>query len=152
MRGFSAALHDSYLRDAVLMNLLGALDEEVAALLAGSSPDVREQVPDIDQPDRAADHFGRDLGRLLWRRPDEQQLRVGQTVLAAAARVADDGDRGPALAVLAMLGWMEGRGGRARLLLERSRADAPAISLAGLVGDLLEQRIPPPWRRSRPDG
>jgi hypothetical protein len=66
--------------------------------------------------------------------------------------VAGAGDRGPALAVLAMLAWFEGRGGRARLLVGLARTDAPSVSLIRLVQDLLVERVPPPWLRNGPEG
>ncbi len=194
LRGFSAALHDWYLRDAVLMSLLGAAKVEVRDLLDGSyagmagypggpgeSRDGTDRDgpgwdgrgggpgwdgqgwdgtdrdgPDWDgrgwdglgqlgAPEPAAEQFRQDLVRLLRQRPDGERLNAGRTVLAAAVRVAGKGDRGPALAVLAMLAWFEGRGGRARLLVEQAQADAPWVSLTRLVEDLLMGRIPPPW-------
>ena len=155
--GFSAALHDSYLRDAVLISLLGAAPDEVNAMLCGCDTGSAEQFfhSDAEHPGRRwldADQLTRGLGRLLQRRPDDQRLSVGRTVLAGAARVAAEGDRGPALAVLAMLAWFEGRGGRSRLLIERARADGPPVSLCGLVEDLLVQRVAPPWLRNGPEG
>ncbi|HST81173.1 MAG TPA: DUF4192 family protein [Kineosporiaceae bacterium] len=179
LRGFSAALHDCCLRDAVLMSLLGAALDEVRATLDGDYPwppshpgQTAERQPgecDFDSDGfgaggfsaggfsagfgaASADQFHRDLGRLLRSRPDETRLSAGRTVLAGAVRVAGDGDRGPALAVLAMLAWFEGRGGRARLLVERAQADASSVSLTGLVEDLLLERIPPPWLRNGPEG
>jgi hypothetical protein len=167
LRGFSAALHDWSLRDAVLMSLLGAAPDEVRAMLDGNHPWLTsrpDQTTERQSEHRGfdgggvgaeatiADQFRRDLGRLLRRRPDEMRLSAGRTVLAGAVRVAGDGDRGPALAVLAMLAWFEGRGGRARLLVERAQADASAVSLTGLVEDLLLERIPPPWLRNGPEG
>jgi hypothetical protein len=167
LRGFSAALHDWSLRDAVLMSLLGAGPDEVRAMLDGNHPwltscpdQTAERQPEhrgfggggVSAEATIADQFRQDLGRLLRRRPDEMRLSAGRTVLAGAVRVAGDGDRGPALAVLAMLAWFEGRGGRARLLVERAQADASAVSLTGLVEDLLLERIPPPWLRNGPEG
>jgi hypothetical protein len=167
LRGFSAALHDWSLRDAVLMSLLGAAPDEVRAMVDGTYPwltsrpdQIAERQPDhrgfdgggVGAEAPIADQFRRDLGRLLRRRPDEMRLSAGRSVLAGAVRVAGDGDRGPALAVLAMLAWFEGRGGRARLLVERAQADASAVSLTGLVEDLLLERIPPPWLRNGPEG
>ena len=93
-----------------------------------------------------------DLGRLLLQSPQDDRLRPGRTVLAAAVRVAAEGDRAPALAVLAMIAWFEGRGGRARLLVERASADAASVSLTRLVEDLLLRRVPPPWLRPGPLG
>ena len=104
-------------------------------------------------PGRSAKRaFDQELTRLLRRGPDQERLRIGRIVLAGAVRVAAEGDRGPALAVLAMIAWFEGQGGRARLLVERARADAASVSLIGLVEDLLVSRVPPPWRRNRPEG
>jgi hypothetical protein len=131
--GLSAALHDCFLRDAVLISMLGATPVEVNAMLSGAQ-----------EPDQ-------DLGRLLRRSPDRHRLDVGRSVLAGAARVAAEGDRGPALALLAMLAWFQGQGGRSRLLVERARADAPSVSLSRLVEDLLQRRTPPPWRNG-PEG
>jgi hypothetical protein len=181
LRGFSAALHDSYLRDAVLLDLLDASPEEVGAMLDGTfdgpphnvvrPADDRfgERRPDpgrcgTPDPRRfAAAHPERlgsveqgfcepDLGRLLLQSPQDDRLRPGRTVLAAAVRVAAEGDRAPALAVLAMIAWFEGRGGRARLLVERASADAASVSLTRLVEDLLLRRVPPPWLRPGPLG
>ena len=132
--GLSAALHDCFLRDAVLVSLLGATPAQVQAMLTDTG------------------EFDRDLGRLLRQSPEGHELDVGRTVLAGAARAAAEGDRGPALALLAMLAWFEGRGGRARLLVERARADAPSVSLSRLVEDLLLRRVPPPWIRNAPEG
>lgn len=155
LRGLSAALHDCFLRDAVLMGLLGAEEEEVREMLNGSYAWMMgpfgppsERQGSVNQG--SANRFGRDLGRLLRRRPDDERLSAGRTVIAGSVRVAGAGDRGPGLAVLAMLAWFEGRGGRSRLLLERARVDAPSVSLTGLVEDLLLGRVPPPWLRDGP--
>lgn len=134
LRGLSAALHDCRLRDAVLVGVLGAEEDEVRAVLDGNH----------EWPVQSGVEGVKDLGRLLRRCPDDQRLRVGQTVLAGAVRVARDGDRGPGLAALAMLAWLMGEGGRSRLLLERAWADAPSVSLLSLVQDLLDRRVPPP--------
>jgi hypothetical protein len=157
--GLSAALHDNLLRDAVLIGLLGAAPLQVRAMLNGAygGPSSSPPPADADRlwkgPGRSAKRaFDQELTRLLRRGPDQERLRIGRIVLAGAVRVAAEGDRGPALAVLAMIAWFEGQGGRARLLVERARADAASVSLIGLVEDLLVSRVPPPWRRNRPEG
>jgi hypothetical protein len=179
MQGFSAALHDSYLRDALLMDLLGASPEEVGAMLDGTFDGPVQNRLRPGDAGFGERHAGRcsfgppgpgrfapgdsggfdpadpqagelDLGRLLRRPPQGDRLQAARIVLAAAARVAAEGDRAPALAMLAMLAWFDGRGGRARLLVERARADASSVSLTGLVEDLLWRRVPPPWLRPGP--
>jgi hypothetical protein len=160
VRGFSAALHDPFLRDAVLMDLLGATPEEVGAMLAGS---FERPAPHLLRPGDG--YFGErrssgpgpgarepDFGRMFRQPLRNDRLQAGRTVLAAAVRVAAEGDRAPGLAVLAMLAWFEGKGGRARLLVERARDDATSVSLTGLVEDLLLRRVPPPWLRPGPHG
>jgi Domain of unknown function (DUF4192) len=134
--GLSGALHDPYLRDAVLMHLLGAPQAQLSSML---------------RPDPAGVPIP-DLGELLARHPDRQRLSDGQSVLAGAARVAAPGDRAPSLAVLALLAWYEGRGGLSRLLAERARDDAPAVSLISLVEDLLLRQLPPPWAQIGQEG
>jgi hypothetical protein len=167
IHGLSRALHEWHLRDAVLMDLLGASDREVQEMLAGTynwraqsllgpkgdefggrrAAGTRAATGENSGSDPGAPEWMSDLGRLLRQPPRDDRLRAGQTVLAAAARVAAEGDRAPALALLALLSWFEGRGGRARLLLERALDDAPSVSLAALVDDLLLRRVPPPWLR-----
>jgi hypothetical protein len=134
--GLSWALHDPYLRDAVLMHVLGAPTEQVRGVLHGLDQDRATQGP-----------LEPDFGELLARPPGPAATAPGADVLAAAARVAPAGERAPALAVLAMLAWYEGRGGRSRLLVERARTEIPGVSLTRLVEDLLVRRVPPPWRR-----
>jgi uncharacterized protein DUF4192 len=187
LRGFAAALYDSHLRDAVLMGLLGASDEELRAMLDGTYG-LESEHPDwlgpglfgagvfgagsVDPDSYGADSYGagspgagphgagslgsgrvgRDLGRLLRRPPESARLRLGRTVLAAAVRVAGEGDRAPALSVLAMLAWFEGKGGRSRLLIERALADSESVSLTRLVEGLLTRRVAPPWLRNGPEG
>lgn len=143
--GLSAALHDFLLRDAVLMDLLGAPDEAVAAMLAGRYGD-----PQAGRPVPAGS--GPDLGRLLRQPPRSHVLEPGRIVLAGAVRVAQPGDRAPGLAVLALLAWFQGQGGRSRLLAERAAADSRSVSLIGLVEDLLAGQIEPPWHGMPPKG
>lgn len=136
VHGLSGALHDPFLRDAVMMHLLGAPQAQLASML-------RLDPADLLMPD---------LGELLARHPDRQRLSDGQTVLARAARVAAPGDRAPSLAVLALLAWYQGRGGLSRLLAERARDDEPAVSLIGLVEALLLRQMPPPWAQIGREG
>jgi hypothetical protein len=149
MAGFSAALHHPVLRDAVMMTLLGADPEQAGHLLHQSSPAEYHQsssaCASADRSSTGSPTFA-DFAGCLRSPPQDDQLESGRAALAAAARTAAPGDQGPALAVLALLAWFEGRGSRARLLIERARIDDPAVSLIGLVDDLLLRRIPPPWR------
>lgn len=140
--GFSGALNDPFLRDAVLMNLLDAPQLQVKAMLnAGYSLDADslDTAPHADVPPAP------DLGELLAHPPDEDRLGPGQALLAGAVRVAAPGDRAPGLAVLALLAWYQGKGARSRLLAERAHADDPRLSLTRLVDTLLLRRVPPPW-------
>ena len=142
--GLSAAMHDPLLRDAVLFSLLGADPQQAQALLDGAYEGLFAASPDAPTGSVA------DLAQLLRQVPERATIEPGRSALAAAVRVAAPGDRGPGLAVLAMLAWFEGRGSRARLLTERARADAPTVSLIDLVDDLLLRRVPPPWRWLKP--
>lgn len=142
--GLSRALHDPYLRDAVLFHLLGAPIPELSDLLDGrfaGSPLSAAQLALLP-----------DLAGLLAQRPDPRRLEPGEGVLAGAVRVAAAGDQAPALAMLALLAWFQGRGARARLLLERSEQDSPDVSLTWLVNDLLFGRVRPPWAGTAPEG
>jgi hypothetical protein len=140
LSGLSGALHDPFLRDALLMHLLGACDPQVMAMLEGR--DAASDDPDLADPD---------VGVLLARPPDGQRISSQSAVLAGAARVAVAGDRAPCLAMLALLAWYEGNGSRSRVLAERARADFPALSLTALVEDLLIRGTPPPWLRLEND-
>lgn len=146
LAGLSGALHDPALRDAVLMYTLGATDAQARVLLEQHRGTDSRPIP--TEPDYAG---------LLRRAPQQARLQAGRSVLTGAVRVAAAGERGPGLAVLALLAWFEGQGGRARLLAQQARADvradvrgdlragAGAVSLLGLVEDLLTHRVPPPW-------
>jgi Domain of unknown function (DUF4192) len=162
--GLSGALHDPFLRDAVQLDLLGAPEPQLQAMLderydVGSDSIAPGAVayergptrepPDADQPDQPDQPELRDL---LARYPDEGRLSRGEAVLAGAVRIAAPGDRAPSLAVLALVSWYAGRPGRARLLAEQARIDDPTVSLIALVEALLIRRVPPPWAQIGSEG
>jgi hypothetical protein len=128
LHGFSAALHDPFLRDAVVIYLLGAGQPEVDDMLGAAGAAAEAGL--------AAGHGPGPTGS-----PDF-------AVLAGAARVAGPGAQAPSVAVLALLSWYTGQAGRSRLLVGRALADVPEFSLADLVEHLLIARIPPPWLRN----
>ncbi len=86
--GLAVALHDPLLRDALLMELLGATAEQVRATL-----------------DQTAD-WSR-LDELLGRAADPGRSAPRTAVLARTARQAPPGARAPALAMLALAAWNE---------------------------------------------
>jgi hypothetical protein len=158
--GLSGALHDPQLRDAVMMSLLGASEQQVMWFLDGrisgrldddldqwsvpkTGPQATASTPASEHQDRSSVRV--DVKELLSRPPDPRRVQPGQAVLAAAVRVAAVGDQAPALAVLGMLAWFDGRCARARLLLERAERDCSSLSLTRLVTDLLVRQITPPW-------
>jgi hypothetical protein len=156
----SGAMHDPFLRDAVMMHLLGAPQAQLSSVLDmtyGLGPD-QAFGDDLDahwnglDADRDGPEEDRDphFRELLTQHPDLERLSAGQAVLAAAARAAVSGDRAPSLAVMALLAWHQGRTGRSRLLAERARADDPTLSLTALVEALLVRRVPPLWAQIRP--
>jgi hypothetical protein len=165
--GLSGALHDPFLRDAVQLDLLGAPEPQLQAMLdecydvgsdsiaSGAVTHQRDRArkpPDAGDPDQPPQAHQPDLGDLLARYPDEGRLLRGEAVLAGAARIAAPGDRAPSLAVLALASWYAGRPGRARLLAEQARIDDPAVSLIALVEALLIRRVPPPWAQIGSEG
>jgi hypothetical protein len=156
------ALHDPDLRDAVLMHLLGVDPGALPGWVddgwwEGTSRDdddrgepwSGDQRPGDRQPgdQRLGGVDGIPIGP-----PDEERLRNGEALLAAAVRTAAPGARGPALALLALLAWYLGRNSRARLLVEQAHADGRPLSLADLVEHLLLNYRRPPWMATSPDG
>ncbi|MBT0769231.1 DUF4192 domain-containing protein [Kineosporia sp. J2-2] len=137
-----APLHDQYLRDAVFVRLAAVPGSTrmrlLRQLLAGQTP------PDLTT---------------LWEPlfsglPDRDLVGRGEEVLAALARRGTPAERGPVLAVLALLAWYRGNGVRTRLLIERLRLENPGPStvlprLAGLVEMLCATGIAPPWVEAR---
>ena len=133
-----ALLNDSHLRDAVFVRLAAVPGvvrvRFLAQLLAGQTP------ADLSQ------HWD----SLFAGPPDRELLARGEQVLAALARRGTAAERGPVLAVLALLAWYRGNGVRTRLLMERLRAENPVLPeelprLAGLVEMLCATGTAPPW-------
>lgn len=144
--GLGATLADGHLRDAVLLNLMGGPGTWINDLLtAPGDPGAGSFVSDLGDDDEAAAR----LEDLLSRRPDPARLERGERVLAAAAEEADPEDRPPALAVLALLAWLDGRTVRAGGLVARAYAAGPELHLLRLVAELLARGIEPPWREVR---
>jgi hypothetical protein len=125
------ALHDVRLRDAVMFTLIpgsGLIPEQI---LAG-------------------DTLG--AGDLLWdHRPDDDLAERGRRLLAAVVRVAPQGERAEALAVLAWLAWWCNDAARCRLLTDLALTDHPEHRLARLVFQLLVAGVPPTWCPERVD-
>ncbi len=121
------ALADLRLRDAVWATLLQGADDLADDLVAGR---------DVG---RAA------LDRAEARGPDRQVLEASRALLAAVARGAAPGARADALALLAWMGWWQGRAARARLLAALALADQPGHRLAVIVDQLLLHGVRPAW-------
>lgn len=119
------ALHDVRLRDAVMFTLIpgsGLIPEQI---LAGDTLST---------------------GDLLWdNRPDDDLAERGRRLLAAVVRVAPQGERAEALAVLAWLAWWCNDAARCRLLTDLALTDHPEHRLARLVLQLLVAGVPPTW-------
>ncbi len=133
-----AELNDPYLRDAVFVRLAagpGALRSRfLKQLLAGQAP------PDLSEHWRT----------LFTGPPDRELFARGEEILAALARRGTAAERGPLLAVLALLAWYRGNGVRTRLLMEKLRLENPVLPdelprLAGLVETLCGTGVAPPW-------
>jgi hypothetical protein len=131
-------LQDQHLRDAVFVRLVGEPGETrvrfLTQLLSGQTP------PDLSDQ----------WETLFAGPPDRALLGRGEEILAALARRGTAAERGPVLALLALLAWYRGNGVRARLLMERLRAESPALPeplprLAGLVEMLCATGTAPPW-------
>jgi hypothetical protein len=131
-------LRDPHLRDAVFVRLVAEPGETrvrfLTQLLSGQTP------PDLS--DRWETLFAGPPDRVLVSR--------GEEILATLARRGTAAERGPLLALLALLAWYRGNGVRARLLMERLRAENPVLPetlprLAGLVEMLCATGIAPPW-------
>ncbi|GAB3286355.1 DUF4192 domain-containing protein [Kineosporia babensis] len=140
-----AELGDSYLRDAVFVRLAATPGVTrvrlLHQLLAGQAP------PDLTE------HWG----TLFTGPPDRELFARGEEVLAALARRGTAAERGPVLAVLALLAWYRGNGVRTRLLMERLRSENPVLPdelprLAGLVETLCATGTAPPWVELSADG
>jgi hypothetical protein len=126
------ALDEPRLRDAALVSLLPGTQRLARRLARGGV----DGIPD--------------LGAAEERPPDADRFEAGRALLAAVARGAPAGSRAEALAVLAWMGWWQGRGVRARLLAAMALQDRPGHRLAGLVDMLLLHGVPPSWARSAP--
>jgi hypothetical protein len=164
LTGLAGALHDPDLRDRVLMDLLGVDPSVLPSWLAGGwwgealwdgggmpgDPGVRGDAGmrgDAGPVGGVGGVSGVGMvdGEEHRKPPDEDRLRNGEATLAAVVRTAAPGDRGPALALMAMVAWYLGRNSRSRLLLEQALADGRPPALAGLVGNLLRGHHRPPW-------
>jgi uncharacterized protein DUF4192 len=145
--GLGATLADGHLRDAVLLNLLGAPGTWINEVLtAPGDPGPGAFVSDLGDDDEAA---GR-LEELLTRRPDPERLERGERALTAAAERSAPAQRPPVLAVLAVLAWLDGRTVRAGGLVARAYAAGPELHLLRLVAELLARGIEPPWQEQPP--
>jgi hypothetical protein len=143
--GLARALRDPVLRDAVMVDVLGAPPTVTARLLEAETLAAAAAL--LDSGGAA------DFGRLLAAPPGPvgaERMGRARSVLSAAARAAPNGCRADALATLAWLAWYAGEGVRARLLARRATADEAAHSLALLVDELLAAQIPPPWATTVP--
>jgi hypothetical protein len=143
--GLAAALADGFLRDAVLLNLLGAPARWINELLeAPGEAGTESFVSALGDDDAAADR----LEELLSRRPGEDRIERGEAVLEEVLDRAAPGEGTPVVAVLAMLAWLDGREVRAVGLVRQGLAAGPELHLLRLVAELLARRISPPWRDS----
>ncbi|GLY17555.1 hypothetical protein Kisp01_45690 [Kineosporia sp. NBRC 101677] len=133
-----AELADSHLRDAVFVRLAAAPGPARGRLL--------HQLLAGQVPADLSEHWG----SLFSGPPNRELFARGEEILAALARRGTVTERGPILAVLALLAWFRGNGVRTRLLMERLRAENPELPgelprLAGLVETLCATGVAPPW-------
>jgi hypothetical protein len=146
--GMAAAMRDIHLRDAVLLHLAGSPTGHIAAVLAGPARSRPRQAVHRSEHESGASSAEAQITQMraaFSRPPDHARLSRGEAWLDESIRSAPPGSRGDALAVLAILAWLDARPSRARWLAGRARADTPGLTLIGLIDDLLARRIPPPW-------
>lgn len=164
----AAALDDRDVRDAVLVDLVGADDAAVDAVAAGVASGRRLEEPDPPAVPSATASAGAghevDVDRVVeralavvvdpvrGRAPDPAALAAGRAVLEAVAGSLPARRTAPALTLLAVLAWWEGDGGLARERLEAAVAADPGHRLAQVLAPAIVGGLAPGWVRAAGTG
>ncbi len=84
-----------------------------------------------------------DAREVVWARITRDTATAHTHLWRTVARMAPDGHRAPAWALLAFAAWLEGNGALAWCAVDRARADDPDLGLTAVVAAALEDAVPP---------
>ena len=133
----AAALGSVPVRDAVLVSLVPGTGDLADRTVRGADVDTGTGRAIAAIVDPAA-----------GRAPDPSLTGPARAVLEAVVAHAPRGSAAPALALLALLAWWHGDGGRAVRRVEEALAEDPAHRLARLLASALDAGVPPGWVRA----
>ena len=133
----ATALHDTLVRDAVVVACTASVGQARAALSAPADLVSR----------RVGDVFGELFAPETVLEPVHDGLDPAAQVLREVVAHSTDGEHAPALTLLALLAWWVGDGATANCWLDRANEVDPGYRLADLLGTAVSAGLPPGWVR-----
>lgn len=139
----AAAMSDTRVRDAILLTCLPDGDDIARQLLAGAETSA------VDVPRALSDVLASVVAPEDALVPDREALVPRIRLLEFVASLSPRKLRPAPLAILALLAWWLGDGGRAGYRITSALRIDPKNQLALLIHTLVEEGVPPGWIRAR---